>query len=170
MKRKKLGATKRRKKAVETKPESSTEPTVELRAEGNRSRHIPAEVRRGVVERDGLQCAFVSENGRRCSETEFLEFHHEDPHGKGGPPTKDNIGLRCRAHNGYAAEKDYGAAFMARRKREARERAGQNGTRSGPQDSAGQNVTKGGLSERDSRSRSSSDGEHSPANVNGGRG
>ena len=31
------------------------------------SRHIPAEVKRQVSERDGRQCTFVGETGRRCS-------------------------------------------------------------------------------------------------------
>ncbi len=30
------------------------------------------------------------------------------PYASGGPPTVDNIQLRCRAHNGYEAELDFG--------------------------------------------------------------
>jgi hypothetical protein len=72
------------------------------------SRHIPAEVRRGVVARDGGRCAFVAQSGRRCGERRFLEFHHLIPHAAGGKPTLENIQLRCRAHNGYEAEKFFG--------------------------------------------------------------
>ena len=32
------------------------------------SRHIPAAVKRAVCERDGSQCGFVDEHGRRCTE------------------------------------------------------------------------------------------------------
>ncbi len=72
------------------------------------SRHIPAEVKRAVWLRDGGCCAFVGRNGRRCCEQGFLEFHHVTPYAVGGPPTVDNIQLRCRAHNGYKAELDFG--------------------------------------------------------------
>lgn len=77
------------------------------------SRHIPAEVRRAVWLRDGGRCAFVGRSGRRCSEQGFLEFHHVTPHASGGPPTVDNIQLRCRAHNGYEAELDFGTRNLS---------------------------------------------------------
>ncbi len=73
-----------------------------------RSRHIPAAVRRAVWLRDGGRCAFVSRQGRRCTEGSFLEFHHVAPYAAGGGPTVDNIQLRCRAHNGYEAELYFG--------------------------------------------------------------
>ncbi|HEX7128380.1 MAG TPA: HNH endonuclease [Thermodesulfobacteriota bacterium] len=72
------------------------------------SRHIPAAVRRAVWARDGGRCAFVSRTGRRCAERGFLEFHHVRPYAEGGPATVDNIELRCRAHNGYEAERVFG--------------------------------------------------------------
>ena len=43
------------------------------------SRHIPAAVRRAVLERDGSRCGYVDERGRRCSERHRLEFHHRHP-------------------------------------------------------------------------------------------
>lgn len=72
------------------------------------SRHIPRAVQRAVCLRDGDQCAYVAKDGRRCTERSFLEFHHLDPHALGGPPTVDNISLRCRRHNQYEAELDFG--------------------------------------------------------------
>jgi hypothetical protein len=45
------------------------------------SRYIPAPVRRAVCARDGNQCVFVDENGRRCTERNNLEFHHRKPYG-----------------------------------------------------------------------------------------
>ena len=48
-----------------------------------RSRHIPAEVKREVVRRDGGQCTFVGTRGR-CQERSFLEFHHVVPFAAGG--------------------------------------------------------------------------------------
>lgn len=71
------------------------------------SRHIPASVRRKVWERDNARCAFVGSLGR-CSEITMLEFHHLIPFARGGPSTVENIALRCRAHNGYQSELDFG--------------------------------------------------------------
>ena len=78
------------------------------------SRHIPAAVRRAVSERDGNRCRYVNEQGRRCSERDWLEFHHRLPFGMGGDHSPKNIRLLCRAHNAYVAEHDYGKAAMAR--------------------------------------------------------
>ena len=55
------------------------------------SRAISAGVERAVWERDGGRCAFVARNGRRCTETSYLEFHHKEPYGTGGEPTVANI-------------------------------------------------------------------------------
>jgi 5-methylcytosine-specific restriction endonuclease McrA len=82
------------------------------------ARHIPAEVRRAVWERDGGQCTFTSDTGHRCEERRDLELDHIDPYAKGGDATVGGIRLLCRAHNNYEAERTYGDEFM-RRKREA---------------------------------------------------
>ncbi len=50
----------------------------------------------------------MSHEGRRCTERGFLEFHHVTPYAAGGVSTADNIQLRCRAHNGYEAERYFG--------------------------------------------------------------
>ena len=71
---------------------------------GHSSRHIPNEVKREVWLRDGARCAFVSETGRRCEETAFLELHHIQPFALDGPATTANISLRCRRHNRYESE------------------------------------------------------------------
>jgi hypothetical protein len=72
------------------------------------SRHIPAEVTRTVWLRDGGRCAFVGAKARRCAEQGCLEFHHVAPYAAGGKSTADTIQLRCRAHNGYEAERYVG--------------------------------------------------------------
>jgi hypothetical protein len=74
-----------------------------------RSRAIPREVKRVTWRRDGGQCAFVSAEGRRCTERTFLEFHHIQPFAQGGPPTAENIALRCRRHNQYEADLVFGS-------------------------------------------------------------
>jgi 5-methylcytosine-specific restriction endonuclease McrA len=83
------------------------------------SRHIPAAVRRAVLERDGHRCRYVDEHGRRCTERDRLEFHHRHPFGYGGDHSLANISLLCPSHNRYQAERDYGqAAIRSRKSRE----------------------------------------------------
>jgi 5-methylcytosine-specific restriction endonuclease McrA len=72
-----------------------------------RTRHIPAAVKREVWRRDEGQCAFRGVRGR-CAETGFLEFHHVVPYAKGGPTSVENLELRCRTHNVYEAEQQFG--------------------------------------------------------------
>jgi len=79
-------------------------------------RHIPAEVKRQVWERDGGRCTFVSETGRRCPATSRLEFDHLDPVARGGRATAERMQLRCRAHNQYAAECAFGVGFMSHKR------------------------------------------------------
>ncbi len=67
-------------------------------------RYVPHEVRRHAVARDGLQCSFISEDGRRCDETRFLEFDHVIPIALGGDST-DGVRVLCRAHNRFEAER-----------------------------------------------------------------
>ena len=78
------------------------------REEAPKGRHVPADVKRQVWSRDAGQCAFKSGDGRRCSETGCLEYHHVVPFAAGGKATVDNLELRCRAHNGYEAERFFG--------------------------------------------------------------
>jgi len=73
-----------------------------------RSRHVPAHIRRVVNRRDGGRCAFVANDGRRCRETRFLEFHHVQPYALDGAMSAANISLRCRAHNAYEAKIVFG--------------------------------------------------------------
>ena len=74
------------------------------------SRHIPAAVKRAVWFRDRGQCAFVSEQGRRCKARAFLELHHIQPFALGGEGTTDNISLRCHRHNAHEAEMVFGTS------------------------------------------------------------
>jgi len=86
-------------------------------------RHIPASVKCAVWERDGGQCAFVSDGGQRCTARTRLEFDHADPVARGGEATVENVRLRCRAHNQFEAECVFGAGFMSDKRAEARARA-----------------------------------------------
>ncbi len=87
-------------------------------------RYIAADVKRTVWERDGGQCTFESETGRRCPARTRLEFDHVDPVARGGRAEAERMRLRCRAHNQYAAECTFGAGFMRRKRREGQHAPG----------------------------------------------
>jgi hypothetical protein len=78
----------------------------------SRTRSIPAAIRREVWQRDSGRCAFVDERGRRCPSTRAVEYHHIRAYGIGGQHELDNITLRCRAHNQFQADLDFGRGFM----------------------------------------------------------
>ena len=103
----KLGATS---KSPKRTPAPPIRPGTDNRSKGDvpASRYIPTEVQRAASEHDGDQCAFVSKNGRRCTERTFLEFHHIRPYALGGQATVENISLRCRRHNQYESELVFG--------------------------------------------------------------
>ncbi len=90
------------------------------REKKKRNRGIPASVRREVFERDEGCCTFVDARGRRCGSKWRIEFHHVAPYSRGGTHDLNNITLRCRAHNQYEAELDFGAPFMESRRTGAR--------------------------------------------------
>jgi hypothetical protein len=102
---KKLGATAKPRPRPPIRRETDNEG---IRTPPLPSRAVPRAVKRAVWSRDGGQCAFVSVDGRRCTEREFLQFHHVQAHAKRGPATVDNISLRCRRHNQYEAELVFG--------------------------------------------------------------
>ncbi len=108
----------RRKFAATTQPRA---PRPSRSRQGGR--HIPANIRRAVWERDRGQCTFVSDAGRRCESRRFLEFDHAEPVARGGESSVANLHLRCRAHNQFMAERTYGAEFMRQKREKARERA-----------------------------------------------
>ncbi|MBI4612647.1 MAG: HNH endonuclease [Planctomycetes bacterium] len=76
------------------------------------SRRIPAELRDRVWVRDGGRCTYVGPGGVRCSATNGLEIHHDEPFGLGGATTLSNLRLACRAHNLRMAETVYGAGAI----------------------------------------------------------
>jgi 5-methylcytosine-specific restriction endonuclease McrA len=114
-----IAQTEKRKAAVGCKPRRPRGAELTRRSEARR-RHVPAQERRTVWERDGGRCTGVSETGRRCEERRFLEFDHVIPVARGGRSTADNLRLRCREHNQYEAERIFGAEFMKRKRSQAR--------------------------------------------------
>ncbi len=83
------------------------------RAATPRRRHIPANVKRQVAERDGEQCAWVGRDGHRCQERSLLEFDHLRPTALGGTgASAKEVRLLCRAHNRRAAETSFGIEYV----------------------------------------------------------
>jgi hypothetical protein len=85
-----------------------------------RSRRPTAAIARVVRQRDGERCTYVDPRGQRCRETSMLEYHHQQAYARGGETTVENLCMRCRAHNGLAAEQDFGREFMERRRQPER--------------------------------------------------
>ncbi len=118
LERRKFGATQRpRRKA--TRSGAHTECANENR------RYVPRHVKRAVWQRDHGQCTFTSDTGKRCPSRSLLEFDHIDPVARGGEATLAGMRLRCRSHNQYTAECEFGADFMSRKRGLAREAAAQ---------------------------------------------
>jgi hypothetical protein len=109
-----LTETLKKKAALTDRPRARAESNERDRP--NRTRAIPAAIRRNVWLRDKGCCAFVDERGVRCRATRAVEFHHIQPFGKGGTHQADNIALRCRAHNQYQADLDFGTLVMNRKR------------------------------------------------------
>jgi hypothetical protein len=97
-----------RRKGIVAKPRTRNAPSP------NRSRHIPAHVKREVWLRDGGRCQFRLENGELCGSTHRLQFDHVRPVALGGGSTADNLRLACAAHNLLAARRVFGDALMDR--------------------------------------------------------
>jgi hypothetical protein len=81
---------------------------------------VSAEVTRQVWERDGGQCTYLSQDGRRCQSRWQLELDHVESPRQGGPATADELRLRCRPHNIFHAEQTFGRAHMAKFRRARR--------------------------------------------------
>jgi len=77
-----------------------------------RARTIPAHVRRSVRKDEKPRCAFVGEDGHRCTATRFVEFDHIVPVALGGEATVEQVRLLCRTHNRLEAERVLGRDFM----------------------------------------------------------
>jgi 5-methylcytosine-specific restriction endonuclease McrA len=81
-----------------------------------RKGYVPRAVRRDVFERDGEQCTYMDDSGRRCPSRAFLELDHQTPRALGGADNASNLSVKCRAHNQLAAERAFGREKLALKK------------------------------------------------------
>ena len=80
----------------------------------SRSRHIPAHIRRAVFKRDGLACTYHDPiSGRRCGSQFALELDHRIAFAEGGLHSTENLTVRCRARNQWAAQQIFGPNKMS---------------------------------------------------------
>jgi hypothetical protein len=92
---------------------SLSAPRIHARKDDRRRKHIAHQTRRDLLARDGVRCAFVSSDGRRCDARAFLQFHHRDAWARGGSDSADNLELLCSGHNRLLAEQDFGRIHVA---------------------------------------------------------
>ncbi|WP_394841942.1 hypothetical protein LZC95_33310 [Pendulispora brunnea] len=113
LEKQRLGKTKR---PVAKAPRSNT-----------RRGYVTRSIRREVFQRDGEQCTFVDDAGRRCECRTFLELDHIEPRARGGSDGATNLRVRCKSHNAYAAERDFGRDYIEKKKAEQKSRPRQRG-------------------------------------------
>ncbi|MES2857406.1 MAG: HNH endonuclease, partial [Bdellovibrionota bacterium] len=76
--------------------------------------HIEAELKRSVLKRDQESCTHKDpRTGKRCGSKSWIEIDHIIPVAIGGQNVINNLRVLCRAHNGYAALRVFGAQKMA---------------------------------------------------------
>ena len=105
----------------------TTRPAVKTPHRSTRPGYVTRAVRREVFERDGQQCTFIDEAGRRCESRAFLELDHRKARALGGTDDASNLELKCAAHNALAAERDFGREHVENKKAEKKNRQRQRG-------------------------------------------
>ena len=108
--KKKLERRIKRGKSVERKESSPAEENT--CSSKNRSRYIPDRVRERVLERASYQCEYRGSEGCRCTQRTGLEIDHREPFARGGSNSESNLRVLCKRHNGFQAERDFGAEFI----------------------------------------------------------
>ncbi|MBC7533384.1 MAG: HNH endonuclease [Oligoflexus sp.] len=96
---------------------SDLTPLQRIKAQYRKKRRDPrspvkASVRHRVWLRDGGQCTHVHGNGERCKQKSMLELDHLKMACHGGTNEEENLLLKCRRHNQFAAELALGKEFM----------------------------------------------------------
>ena len=91
------------------------------------SRYIPSEVRERVHERAGHQCQYFGPDGTRCGSRTGLEIEHQRPFALFRSHDEKYLGLFCRQHNRWSAEKVFGVAFIQEKIEASRRKPSPNG-------------------------------------------
>jgi 5-methylcytosine-specific restriction endonuclease McrA len=81
-----------------------------------KSRTVPLNTRRAVLQRDNYQCTYCAVDGKRCSERVELEIDHIKPYALGGSHQIENLRIVCKAHNALFAEQIFGRDYIRGKK------------------------------------------------------
>ncbi len=81
-----------------------------------KSRAVPLNKRRAVLQRDNYQCTYCAADGTQCCERVGLEIDHITPFALGGGHEMENLRVVCKAHNGLFAEQVFGRDFIRGKK------------------------------------------------------
>ena len=79
-----------------------------VKSRNDKSRNVPASVKREVQARDGNQCTFRAPDGTRCGAKNHLHFDHITPFACGGKSEPSNLRLLCSTHNRLLAVRYFG--------------------------------------------------------------
>jgi 5-methylcytosine-specific restriction endonuclease McrA len=93
-----------------------------------KSRAVPLNTRRAVLQRDNYQCTYCAADGTQCRERVGLEIDHITPFSFGGSHEMENLRVVCKAHNGLYAEQVFGRYFIRGIKAQATHNATQRST------------------------------------------
>ena len=105
----------RRNKRANSSKAKSRSNEIPKNDEPAKSRTIPSEVSERVHARANYECEYRAPDGRRCSARTGLQIEHVRPFGIYHSNDERFLNLLCAAHNGLAAERIYGAAFIQRK-------------------------------------------------------
>lgn len=97
----------KRERRVATKAKPVSQP----KAKPTEPRRLKRAAADRVIANSGRQCAYVSPDGVRCTETRYLTVDHIRPYALGGRSTEDNARCYCAAHNRLAGLKSFGTNF-----------------------------------------------------------
>ena len=85
--------------------------TRKSRKSKKRTRHIPNDIRKAVLERDKYQCTYLGENRKACGCKWDIEVDHIVTFADGGKHEVENLRVLCGAHHRYVTEKRFGKVW-----------------------------------------------------------
>ena len=106
---------KRDKKREDSSKAKSPADEIRKTHEPAKSRYIASEVSERVYARANYQCQYLASDGTRCSARTGLQIEHVRPFGIFRSNDERFLALLCAGHNGLAAERVYGPAFIQRK-------------------------------------------------------
>jgi hypothetical protein len=85
--------------ATKTNSTSVTLSKTSVTGRNSRRQTIPSKIKHQVHFRDGFQCTHVTSNGKRCTNSRYLDLHHIVPVAFGGRDVPENLVTLCWQHH-----------------------------------------------------------------------